>query len=151
MDMYREAAVVERELEKQKIYLDAIQRVREYILTMVDPEKTDLLIYLNGLDESYFPEAWERMKFWGKIYKEHFTETKFRVDGSYSPEAMEIIHDAIDYWCCHTIGYGIETILAYRELGVTGWLTARSFTRASKTTGAAAVRTPTSSSQTNDL
>ena len=122
MDMYREAAVLEREPARRKIYLETIRRVREHVLAMVNPEKTDLVVYLNGLDESYFPEAWDRMKYWGEIYKEHFPEIKFRVDGSYSREAMEIIYDAIDYWCCHTIGYDIETIRAYRKLGVTDWL-----------------------------
>ena len=122
MDRYRQAARLEREPARQSIYLEAIRRVREHVLTMIDPEKTDLLVYLNGLDESYFPEAWERMVFWGAIFKEHFPEVDFRVDGSYSEEAMEVIHDAIDYWCCHTIGYNMETIKAYRKLGITDWL-----------------------------
>ncbi|MBN2289859.1 MAG: DUF4091 domain-containing protein, partial [Candidatus Glassbacteria bacterium] len=87
-----------------------------------DPAKTDLIVYLNGLDESYFPEAWERMVFWGAVFKEHFPEVRFRVDGSYSEEAMQVIHGAIDYWCCHTIGYNLGTIEAYRKLGVVDWL-----------------------------
>ncbi|MFC1537531.1 hypothetical protein ACFL4P_01755 [Gemmatimonadota bacterium] len=119
MERYRQAASMEREPSRQKIYLETIRQVREHILSIVDPEKTDLIVYLTGLDESYFPEAWERMAFWGKIFKDHFPEIKFRVDGSYSEEAMEEIHQAIDYWCCHTLGYDMETIEAYRKLGVT--------------------------------
>jgi hypothetical protein len=122
MDRYRQAALLEQEPARQAVYLEAIRRVRQHILSMVDPEKTDLVVYLNGLDESYFPEAWARMDFWGAIFKEHFPEVNFRVDGSYSEEAMEVIHDAIDYWCCHTIGYNIGTIEAYRKLGVVDWL-----------------------------
>ena len=122
MDMYNQASVLERTADKQKIYLEAIQIVRDHILRLVDTAKTDLIVYLNGLDESYFPEAWDRMKFWGNVYKTHFPESKFRVDGSYSVEAMEVIKDVLDYWCCHTIGYNIDTIKQYRKLGITDWL-----------------------------
>ncbi|MDH3650039.1 MAG: DUF4091 domain-containing protein, partial [Saprospiraceae bacterium] len=122
LDMYKEATALERLPEKEDIYLEAIHLVREHILDLVDPAKTDLIVYLNGLDESYFPEAWDRMKYWGGVYKRHFPETKFRVDGAYSTEAMEVIKDILDYWCCHTIGYDIETIKQYRALGVTDWL-----------------------------
>jgi hypothetical protein len=122
LEMYKQAARLERTPEKQKIYLGAIEKVRSHVLSMVDPQKTDLIVYLNGLDESYFPEAWDRMKFWGGVFKRHFPEIKFRVDGSYSPEAMEVIKDILDYWCCHTIGYDIETIRRYRKLGIADWL-----------------------------
>ncbi len=122
LEMYKQAARLEQTAQKQKIYLAAIEKVRNRILSMVDPKKTDLIVYLNGLDESYFPEAWDRMKFWGGVFKKHFPEIKFRVDGSYSPEAMEVIKGVLDYWCCHTIGYDIETILRYRKMGVADWL-----------------------------
>jgi hypothetical protein len=122
MDDYDQAALLERQPERQKIYLDSIQQVRQHLLAVVDPRKTELIVYLNGLDESYFPEAWARMAFWGEIYKKHFPESHFRVDGSYSAEAMKVIHKALDYWCCHTIGYDIDTIKANRELGVVDWL-----------------------------
>lgn len=112
---------VEREPANLAIYVEAMKQVRKHILAMVDPEKTRLIVYLNGLDESYFPEAWDRMDYWGKMFDQYFPEIKFRVDGSYSEEAMEIIHDAIDYWCCHTIGYNMETIEKYRAMGIADW------------------------------
>ncbi len=112
---------VEREPARQAVYVEAIRQVREHILGLADPQKTRLIVYLNGLDESYFPEAWDRMDFYGKLFDQHFPESKFRVDGSYSPEAMEVIHDAIDYWCCHTIGYNLETIEKYRAMGIQDW------------------------------
>ena len=112
---------VEREPQRRALYIQAIRQVRNHILSMVNPEKTRLIVYLNGLDESYFPEAWDRMFYYGKMFEKYFPESHFRVDGSYSREAMEVIHDAIDYWCCHTIGYDMETIKAYRKLGVSDW------------------------------
>ncbi len=116
------APEVERNPANRKIYVDAVRQAREHILSLVDPEKTRLIIYLNGLDESYFPEAWDRMVYYGELFKEHFPESRFRADGSYSEEAMQTIHGAIDYWCCHTIGYNMPTIEAYRKLGVQDWL-----------------------------
>ncbi len=112
---------VERKPANLAVYVEAIKQVREHILALTSPEKTRLIVYLNGLDESYFPEAWDRMDYWGKVFHQYFPESKFRVDGNYNEEAMEIIHDAIDYWCCHTIGYNMDLIKKYREMGVTDW------------------------------
>jgi len=112
----------ERKPANRAIYVEAIRRVREHMLSMVDPQKTRLIVFQGGLDESYFPEAWERMVYYGRLFKEHFPEALYRVDGSYSREAMEVIHEAIDYWCCHTVGYDMETVRAYRKLGIKDWL-----------------------------
>jgi len=113
---------VERRPENRATYIEAIRQVRDHILGLADPAKTRLIVYLNGLDESYFPEAWDRMVYYGKIFDEYFPESNYRVDGSYSEEAMKVIGGAIDYWCCHTIGYNLPTIEAYRKLGVKDWL-----------------------------
>lgn len=112
----------ERQPEKRAVYVDAIRQYREHILSMVDTSRTRLVVFLNGLDESYYPEAWDRMVYYGKMFKEYFPEARHRVDGGYSKEAMEVIHGAINYWCCHTVGYNFETVKAYRELGVTDWI-----------------------------
>lgn len=115
-------AAEEREPGKQALYVDAIRQVREHLLSMTDPEKTHLIVFQAGLDESYFPEAWERMVYYGGLFKKHFPESKYRVDGGYSLEAMQAIHGAIDYWCCHTVGYDMETVKKYRELGIRDWV-----------------------------
>ncbi|MBN2289262.1 MAG: DUF4091 domain-containing protein [Candidatus Glassbacteria bacterium] len=112
----------ERKPENRAVYISAIRQVREHILSMADPQKTRLIVFQGGLDESYFPEAWDRMVYYGKLFKQYFPEAFYRVDGSYSREAMETIHEAIDYWCCHTVGYDMETVLAYRELGIKDWV-----------------------------
>lgn len=112
----------ERTPTNRAIYLETIHKVREHLLSMVDPEKTRLVVFLGGLDESYFPEAWDRMVYYGKMFKEHFPEAGHRVDGGYSREAMETIHKSIDYWCCHSVGYNMETVEDYRKLGVIDWV-----------------------------
>lgn len=111
-------AETEREPEKQAVYIDAIKQVRQHVLEMADPKKTRLVVYLNGLDESYFPEAWDRMVHYGKLFKEHFPEVGFRVDGGYSAEAMEVIHKGVNLWVSHTTSYDLDTIEANRKLGV---------------------------------
>jgi hypothetical protein len=107
---------------QRAIYISAIRQVREHILSMVAPEKIRLVAFQNGLDESYFPEAWARMVYYGNLFNKHFPEAAYRVDGGYSKEAMEVIHKAIDYWCCHSVGYNLETVREYRKLGIKDWV-----------------------------
>ena len=113
---------VEREPANRSIYVSAIKQVREHILSMVEAEKVRLIVFQNGLDESYFPEAWARMVFYGNMFKEHFPEAAYRVDGGYSKEAMEAIHKSIDHWCCHSVGYDMDTVKEYRKLGIQDWV-----------------------------
>ncbi len=112
----------ERKPENRAIYISAIKQVREHVLSMVDPDKIRLVVFQNGLDESYFPEAWARMVYYGNLFKEYFPEAAYRVDGGYSREAMETILEAIDYWCCHSVGYNMETVEEYRKLGIKDWV-----------------------------
>jgi hypothetical protein len=113
---------VERNPENISIYIEAIKKVRDHLQPMLDPEKTDLTVYLNGLDESYFEEAWSRMVYFGDIFSEYYPESHFRIDGAYSEEAMEYVHQSIDYWGSHTINYNIDKVKKYQEMGIKDWL-----------------------------
>lgn len=113
---------VEREPENISLYRKVIKEVRSHLQTMVDPDKTELIVYLNGLDESYFPEAWDRMVFFGNIFKEDYPETSFRIDGSYSEEAMRIVQNSISSWASHTINYNYEEVKRYQAMGIEDWL-----------------------------
>ncbi|MCK5372454.1 MAG: hypothetical protein KAQ62_28020, partial [Cyclobacteriaceae bacterium] len=44
---------VERNPENKSKYIGAIKTVRDHLKTMIDPDKTEISVYLNGLDESY--------------------------------------------------------------------------------------------------
>jgi len=112
----------ERKPANRAIYISAIRQVREHVLSMVDTDKIRLVVFQNGLDESYFPEAWDRMVYYGKLFKEYFPESAYRVDGGYSKEAMEVIREAIDYWCCHSVGYNMDTVEEYRKMGIKDWV-----------------------------
>jgi hypothetical protein len=113
---------VERMPENKAVYIDAIKKVRAHYQTVADPKKTDLTVYLNGLDESYFPEAWDRMVYYGNIFREYYPEARFRIDGGYSEEALQIVKNSIDSWASHTIEYDHETIKKYQDMGIRVWL-----------------------------
>ncbi len=113
---------VERNPENIALYRKVIKEVRDHLQTMVDPEKTELFVYLNGLDESYFPEAWDRMVYFGDIFKEDYPEVSFRIDGSYSEEAMEVVQNSISSWAAHTINYDYDKVKKYQEMGINDWL-----------------------------
>jgi len=51
------------------IYVSAIKQLREHVLSTVDAEKIRLVVFQNGLEESYFPEAWDRMVYYGNTTK----------------------------------------------------------------------------------
>ncbi len=113
---------VERNPENSRLYRQVIRDVRNHLKTMIDPEKTELTVYLNGLDESYFPEAWDRMAYYGDMFKEEYPEARFRIDGGYSEEAMEVVQHSISAWASHTINYDIERIRKYQNMGIEDWL-----------------------------
>jgi hypothetical protein len=112
----------ERKPENQSLYRKVIREVRDHLMPMADPQKTELTVYLNGLDESYFPEAWDRMVLYGDIFKKDYPEVRFRIDGSYSEQAMEVVQHSISSWASHTINYDIDRIRKYQEMGIEDWI-----------------------------
>jgi hypothetical protein len=113
---------VERNPENRTIYTKTINEVRNHLQPMVDPLKTELTVYLNGLDESYFPEAWDRMVYYGDLFKAAYPEIRFRIDGGYSEEAMKVVQHSIHSWASHTINYNIDKIKKYQAMGIEDWL-----------------------------
>jgi hypothetical protein len=113
---------VERSTENQAIYIDCINRVRSHLGPLINPEKTELTVYLNGLDESYFPEAWDRMVFYGDLFRKYYPEARFRIDGGYSEEAMQVVKNSITAWASHTIEYDYEIAKKYQDMGIRIWL-----------------------------
>ena len=113
---------VEREPQNRKVYIECIKNARTHFKTLIDPAKTDITVYLNGLDESYFPEAWSRMVYYGEMFREHYPEALFRIDGGYTEEALQIVKNSITSWASHTIEYDYSTIKKYQEMGIKVWL-----------------------------
>ena len=113
---------VERNPSNQSKYINTIKEVRSHLQSFMNPGKTDITVYLNGLDESYFPEAWSRMVYYGNMFHKAYPEAQFRVDGGYTEEAMNIIGKSINAWATHTINYNIDEIKKYQEMGIKDWL-----------------------------
>ncbi len=113
---------VERNPSNREIYIDCIKKVRSHFGSLIDPEKTDITVYLNGLDESYFPEAWSRMVYYGDMFRLYYPEARFRIDGGYSEEALQIVKNSINSWASHTIEYDYKTIKKYQDMGIKVWL-----------------------------
>ncbi|MBA2563642.1 MAG: DUF4091 domain-containing protein, partial [Chitinophagaceae bacterium] len=113
---------VERNPSNQNIYINTIKEVRSHLQAVINPKKTDITIYLNGLDESYFPEAWSRMVYYGDMFRKAYPEAQFRVDGAYDEKAMNIIGKSINAWATHTINYNLEEVKKYQKMGIKDWL-----------------------------
>ncbi len=113
---------VERNSENIALYIDGIKQFRDHLKPIFDPQKTDLTVYLNGLDESYFEEAWSRMVFFGDLFQKYYPESNFRIDGAYSDEAMDYVSNSINYWGSHTINYNHKKVKEYQEKGIKDWL-----------------------------
>lgn len=113
---------VERDPENRLLYREVIKEVRNHLQAMVNPQKTEITVYLNGLDESYFPEAWDRMVYYGDLFKKEYPEVRFRIDGGYSEEAMKVVQNSIHSWASHTINYNIDKVIKYQEMGIEVWL-----------------------------
>ena len=62
---------VERNPSNQSLYINTIKEVRSHLQPLIDSAKTEIYVYLNGLDESYFPEAWSRMVYYGDMFHKY--------------------------------------------------------------------------------
>jgi hypothetical protein len=113
---------VERNPENRAVYVECIKQVRNHFKSLIDTARTDITVYLNGLDESYFPEAWSRMVYYGDLFREYYPEAFFRIDGGYSEEALQIVKNSITSWASHTIEYDFEIIKKYQDMGIKVWL-----------------------------
>jgi hypothetical protein len=113
---------VERNAANRATYIDCIKKVRNHFGGLINPEKTDITVYLNGLDESYFPEAWSRMVYYGDMFRQYYPEASFRIDGGYSEEALQIVKNSINSWASHTIEYDYPTLKKYQDMGIKVWL-----------------------------
>jgi hypothetical protein len=113
---------VERSPENKATYVRVIREVRNHLKPLVNPKTTDVTVYLNGLDESYFPEAWDRMAYYGNLFKKEYPEAEFRVDGGYTDTAMQVIEKAISSWAVHTIEFNENRFNKYAKMGIKQWL-----------------------------
>ncbi|MCW3117628.1 MAG: hypothetical protein JWM28_1710 [Chitinophagaceae bacterium] len=113
---------VEKNAKNQEVYVNTIKTVRDHLKSSINPSKTDLIVYLNGLDESYFQEAFDRMIFYGNLFRKHYPEASFRIDGAYTTEQMNYLYKSITAWGTHTINYNHDELKKFQESGIKNWL-----------------------------
>lgn len=113
---------VERQQANKARYEEVVKEVRTHLKTMLNPKKTELIVYLNGLDESYGQEALDRMAYYGEMFKKIYPEASYRIDGGYNEEAMAFVGKSIRSWASHTINYDVEKMKKYQAMGIKDWL-----------------------------
>ena len=81
------------------------------------------IAFLDGLDESYYEEAYEKMLYYGRLLHESMGRGWFntRVDGGYLREAMDRLSREVELWVCHTVSFDPEIAAYYRTKGVDTW------------------------------
>jgi len=89
----------------------------------INPKKTRLQLFLNGLDECYTRPAHDEMKFWSKYFKKYFPEASYRIDGGYDDATMDYLgKGTVDLCIYHTSGYDMPKVERNRARGVTDWI-----------------------------
>ncbi|MCC7496597.1 MAG: DUF4091 domain-containing protein [Bryobacterales bacterium] len=85
--------------------------------------KVRKIAFLDGLDESYSEEAYEKMVYYGKLLHDAMGRDWFsyRIDGGYTPEAMEKLSREVQLWVCHTVSFDPGLVPRLRKAGVETW------------------------------
>jgi hypothetical protein len=109
--------------EYEAVWKETARQVREHLDSRPEWRQVMKVAFLNGLDESYFETAYEKMLYYGKLLHEAMGRDwfRYRVDGGYSREAMERLSAEVDLWVCHTVAFDIDTIEHFRRRGVDAW------------------------------
>ena len=107
-----------------RIWDKTAQAVRRHLITekRINPEKTEIQIFFNALDECYKREDHERMILWSTFMKKHFPECPFRIDGGYDDATMQFLVPHVDLCLYHTGGYDLPLVEKFRRQGVRDWI-----------------------------
>lgn len=109
--------------EYEAVWREAARQVKEHLDRDPRWRQVTKIAFLNGLDESYNEESYEKMLYYGKLLNDAMGRDwfKYRIDGGYSREAMEKLSREVDLWVCHTVAYDRDTVDYFRAKGVGAW------------------------------
>ncbi len=112
-----------RTSQYEAIWKETARQVRAHLDTKPAWRKVMKIAFLNGLDESYSEEAYEKMLYYGRILHEAMGRDwfEYRIDGGYSREAMEKLSQEVDLWVCHTVEYDKDFADLFKPKGVETW------------------------------
>ena len=109
--------------EYEAVWVETGRQIRAHFDADPNWRRVRKIVFMDGLDESYYEEAYQRMIYYSDLLRRGMGKGwfSFRVDGGYSWEAMEKLHPYVDLWVCHTIGFDAEKMAHFREKGVEPW------------------------------
>ena len=109
--------------EYEAIWKEVGRQVRAHLDSKPEWRQVMKVSFLNGLDESYNEEAYEKMIYYGRLLHDAMGRGwfKYRVDGGYSREAMEKLSSEVELWVNHTVAFDIDTVEHFRSRGVEAW------------------------------
>jgi hypothetical protein len=107
----------------EAIWKDVARQVREHLDANPLWKKVRKIAFLDGLDESYSEDAYEKMIYYGKLLHGAMGNGwfQYRIDGGYSPAAMEKLSSQVELWVCHTVSYDADLAAGLRGKGVEVW------------------------------
>lgn len=112
-----------RNAEYERIWNQVARSFREHFDARPEWNKVVKVAFLNGLDESYFEDAYREMLYYGKLLHDGLGRDWFwyRIDGGYDRAAMERLQAEVDLWVCHTVAFDLPTVEHFRRQGMEVW------------------------------
>jgi glycosyl hydrolase family 123 len=109
--------------EYEAVWKETARQIRAHLDAIPEAGKVRKISFLNGLDESYFESAYERMLYYGKLLHDGLGRGwfEYRIDGGYSREVMKKLAAEVDLLVCHSVSFDIDDVDYYRTLGVETW------------------------------
>ncbi|HKW97436.1 MAG TPA: hypothetical protein VJN43_06860 [Bryobacteraceae bacterium] len=107
----------------EAVWKETGRQIREHLDQNPRWRSVTKIAFLDGLDESYFEAAYEKMLYYGRLLHAAMGRGwfKYRVDGGYSREAMQRLSKEVELWVCHTEDFDIRDVDYFRTKGVDTW------------------------------
>ncbi len=109
--------------EYEAVWKDVARQVKEHLDQNPQSRKVRKIAFLDGLDESYAEEAYEKMLYYGKLLHDAMGRGwfQYRVDGGYSPEALSKLKREVDLLVCHTVSFDPDLVARLKKEGMETW------------------------------
>jgi hypothetical protein len=109
--------------EYEAVWKETARQVKEHLDRDPNWRKVMKVAFLNGLDESYNEESYEKMLYYGKLLHDAMGRDwfRYRIDGGYSQEAMEKLQREVTLWVAHTVSWDGPKMEHFRKRGVDSW------------------------------
>jgi hypothetical protein len=107
----------------EAVWRETGRQVKEHLDQNPAWHRVMKVAFLNGLDESYNEDAYEKMIYYGRLLHDAMGKDwfKYRIDGGYSWEAMEKLSSVVNLWVAHTVAWDNDKMQHFRQRGVESW------------------------------